>query len=115
MIFNPLIVVPILFTVLINLIYGNYWKNNPPKEINKYYGYRTKTSMKTQERWDFSQKVGAQKMIKYSYYLSLSSFLGFLIKIEYVGLSISISVICIILWAFMLIYKTEMAIRRKFE
>jgi len=30
----------------------------PPKEINKYYGYRSKQSMKNQRNWDFAQKRG---------------------------------------------------------
>lgn len=32
----------------------------PPKKINILYGYRTKTSMKNQSNWDFSQKLASR-------------------------------------------------------
>lgn len=115
MVFNPLIIFPIFIISIINIIFGNYWKNNPPKNINSYYGFRTKSSMKSQERWDFAQKEGAKNLINFSYYLLLFSLFGFLIKVEYIFLSISLSVISILFWAFLLIYKTEKTIRKKFE
>jgi len=36
----------------------------PPKKINSFYGYRTKQSMSSQEKWDFSQKFSAKLMMK---------------------------------------------------
>ncbi|QAA80568.1 SdpI family protein [Aequorivita sp. H23M31] len=114
MTFNPIIFIPILIIGIANIIFGNYWKNKPPKTINYYYGFRTKSSMKSQKTWDFAQKVGARNMINYSYYLLLVSLLNFIIKIDYIILSVSIVVLSILTWAFLLIYNTEMAIRKKF-
>ncbi|MDA9016065.1 SdpI family protein [Flavobacteriaceae bacterium] len=34
----------------------------PPKKINHFYGYRTKTSMKNQEIWDYAQQYSAEKL-----------------------------------------------------
>ena len=31
----------------------------PPKEINSLYGYRTSSSMKSEERWDFAQRFSS--------------------------------------------------------
>lgn len=36
----------------------------PPKRINYLYGYRTKSSMQSQDRWEFAQKYSAKQMIK---------------------------------------------------
>ncbi|MDV6169957.1 SdpI family protein [Flavobacterium sp. DG1-102-2] len=36
----------------------------PPKKINGLYGYRTGSSMASQEKWDFSQKYSAAMMAK---------------------------------------------------
>lgn len=38
----------------------------PPKKINHFYGYRTKTSMRNQQTWDFAQQFSALEMIRTS-------------------------------------------------
>lgn len=38
---------------------GYYFWTNPPKKINKIYGYRTSRSMKSQEAWDYANKYSA--------------------------------------------------------
>ena len=48
----------------------------PPKKINSIYGYRTPSSMKNQERWNFAQKFSAKEIIKMGVFLSLSSTIG---------------------------------------
>lgn len=45
------------------LVIGYIYKINPPKEINHFYGYRTRRSMKNQQIWDYANKIGAQAMI----------------------------------------------------
>src|SRR5690606_21805595 len=35
----------------------------PPKKINGLYGYRTGSSMKNQQKWDFAQKYSAKIMM----------------------------------------------------
>ena len=35
----------------------------PPKKINGLYGYRTGSSMKNQQKWDFAQKYSSKIMM----------------------------------------------------
>ena len=72
---NPLFLIPIL-TGLTFVIAGIIMIIIPPKKINSLYGYRTSSSMKSQERWDFSQKYAAQVLVKFGAILTLSSILG---------------------------------------
>lgn len=52
----------------------------PPKNINSLYGYRTSSSMKSQERWEFAQKYSARWLmilgVAYSLVLYLLSFIS---------------------------------------
>lgn len=34
---------------------GKVLEKNPPKDINDFYGYRTKRSRKSQKAWDYAQ------------------------------------------------------------
>lgn len=72
---NPLFLIPIL-TGLTFVIAGIIMIIIPAKKINSLYGYRTSSSMKSQERWDFSQKYAAQVLVKFGAILTLSSILG---------------------------------------
>ena len=72
---NPLFLIPIL-TGLTFVIAGIIMIIIPPKKINSLYGYRTSSSMKSQERWDFSQKYAAQVLVKFGAILTLSSISG---------------------------------------
>ncbi|MFT4535366.1 MAG: putative membrane protein [Saprospiraceae bacterium] len=45
---------------------GYYFKNNPPKKINKMMGYRTKRSMKSQASWDFAQVYSSGLLFTWS-------------------------------------------------
>ena len=55
--------VGIVFYGLPLLVIGYIYKIRPPKEINHLYGYRTRRSMKSQQIWDYANKIGAQAMI----------------------------------------------------
>ena len=43
------LILPVLMIVL-----GKVFVKKPPKQINGFYGYRTRRSMKNQAAWDFS-------------------------------------------------------------
>ena len=43
------LILPVLMIVL-----GKVFMKKPPKQINGFYGYRTRRSMKNQAAWDFS-------------------------------------------------------------
>lgn len=45
-------IVPLIMT-----IFGFIIKNHPPKKINGIYGYRTSSSMKNNETWEFANKL----------------------------------------------------------
>lgn len=47
--FNDLMI-PIMMIAI-----GYWFKNNPPKNVNWIYGYRTKRSMSSKEAWIFAQ------------------------------------------------------------
>jgi uncharacterized membrane protein len=46
------------------LLLGLLMYKNPPKEINHLYGYRTRQSMSSQEKWDFAQVFAGKLMYK---------------------------------------------------
>ncbi len=46
------------------MIVGLIMQKFPAKKINPLYGYRTTTSMKSQEAWDAAQRIGAAESIR---------------------------------------------------
>ncbi len=109
---NPLINITI-FCGVIFVISGVIMLYFPPKKINALYGYRTKSSMKNQERWDFAQRYSAKEMIKFGVLLSCCSVFGFFSKFEeftnmIIGLGILILIVII------LFIRVEKAINKKF-
>ena len=98
---------------LIMLIIGLLWLKYPPKEINGLYRYRTTSSMKTQSRWDFAQKIGAKEMIKAGAILLIIAPIGTLFNFsEGVGSMVALVVMVGIM--VIMIARVEMFIRRKF-
>lgn len=86
----------------------------PPKKINSLYGYRTKSSMKNLERWDFAQKFSAKEMMKLGAFLMLTSLLAFITNFNntinlIIGLSLTLVGLTI------LFVKVEKAIKVKFS
>lgn len=86
----------------------------PPKKINNFYGYRTGSSMKSQERWDFSQKYSSMQMAKAGVFMILLSFLGKLYPLEEniyqtaAGIAIALAAVVYML------FSTEKAIKKRF-
>ena len=85
----------------------------PPKKINDLYGYRTASSMKSQERWDFAQRYSSGQMIKGGLMLIGAAIAGYFIPISY-EIKIPVGIGLIILVAVYLIVTTERAIKKKF-
>lgn len=85
----------------------------PPKKRNWWYGYRTATSQKSQERWDFAQKYSGRIMV----YLGLGTtglgFLGSLFKLPLLA-SLSAGIAIPLAVCIYLIIATERALRRQF-
>ena len=61
---ESMIVITFFITPIIIFIVGLWMKNRPPKEINRFNGYRTKRSMSSQGAWDFAQTYSAGIMIR---------------------------------------------------
>lgn len=53
-------------------IIGILFYNFPPKKINAFYGYRTSTSLSSQEKWDFAQRYSSKIMLWIGIILALS-------------------------------------------
>lgn len=97
-----------LLTGSIFIIVGFIMYRFPPKKINMFYGYRTMNSMKTQERWDFSQKYSAKELMKFGGIILPLCFLGLYDFPEnYIN-------IIVIFAVFIPILTTEIALRKKF-
>ena len=53
---------------------GKLFIQSPPKEINDYWGFRSKSSMKSKENWEKAQKefgIQSEKLFKYTSLFSL--------------------------------------------
>ena len=85
----------------------------PPKRINSFYGYRTRSSMKSQERWTFSQLYSAKELMKLGVLLMLSGLLGLVYHPD-INTAKMISAGLIILGIVILIIRVESAINKKF-
>lgn len=109
---NPLFLIP-SSSGLIFMLAGFLMLKFPPKKINGFYGYRSSSSMKNQERWDFSQKYAAIEMIKLGVLLTLSSIIGLIFSPDgktamFLGLGL------MILMVVFLLMRIEKAIKNKF-
>ena len=100
-------------TGAIFIVTGLITLKNPPKKINDWYGYRTVSSKKSQERWDFAQKHSSKRMTKVGQLLAILSFPAAVFHIDaMIGTIIAIT---IVLGAgTYLIVNTERALREKF-
>jgi len=110
---NPLFLIPVM-TGLIFVIAGFVMLKFPPKEINGLYGYRTKSSMKNQERWDFAQNYSAKEMVKLGLVLTLTGLFGFLFEPqEMLGMIIGLALMFLMM--ILLIIRVESAIKKTFK
>lgn len=96
------------------LIAGYYMQKKPPKEINHFYGYRTKRSMKNKAQWDFAQHYSAKQLIKSGFWYTLSA-LPFLFVDWDIVVDIVLSFVLLAVFIGYPIYKTEKALKDKFE
>lgn len=108
------IAIPSLYSGIAFAFVGSMLHFSPPSEINGVIGYRTKASMKSQERWDFAQKYSAKFMGICGAAMVVLSLLSYFIPVEaewknIAGLGLLlISAVC-------MIAATEIAIRKRFK
>ncbi|MBB4118385.1 MAG: SdpI family protein [Mesonia hippocampi] len=107
----------VLIGGILLIVTGFLFKKNPPKKINPLYGYRSKSSMKNQTRWDFAQCKSAKELIRSGIFLCATTVFGFIIPENkiYTLYIIGVIAILIILSAIFPIIQTERAIKNKFD
>ena len=85
----------------------------PPKKINYLYGYRTRSSIKNQQVWDFSQKYSAVKMLQLGLFLIVVSLLHIFIPISQDHTTF-IEIGLVILGCIYMFVTTEKALKKNF-
>lgn len=105
----------LFFVSMGGIFYVASWiqQKYPPKKINHFYGYRTSSSMKSQERWEFAQMYSARVMQRWGIFLLLCSPLGLWVTIDEI-LLIGVLMVITIIPAVSIIVKVEKAIKEKF-
>lgn len=106
-------IIPLVMTTV-----GSVLKKHPVTDMKKHSGYNTPTSRKSQEHWDYAQRIAPD------IFLSLGKILGIAVLILSVGIvllqrsvytalcaGIGIGV-AFLVYGF---YKTETEIKKKFE
>lgn len=114
-----------VFMVISNLIVpllmigvGRMMMKNPPKTINRVFGYRTSRSMKNQEAWDFAQVYCGKLWWKTGWIMMPFSVIGMIPVIgkndDFVGGvgAVIITIECIVM--FISIFFVERALAKKF-
>ena len=78
-------------------------KRFPPKQINSFYGYRTRKSMKNIESWNFAQSLSSKKMKNMSFRMIGLGLIMSFVKLEillslWIGLTIVISMVVLVIF-----------------
>ena len=100
-------------TGLIFYVAGYIQFKYPSKKINFLYGYRTTTSIRSQEIWDFSQTLSAKKIQQLGVYLFFGGILAYFINIDhFFAMWIGISLVTGS--PVLLIFQVEKELKRRF-
>lgn len=110
---NPIVDISVCVGIIF-IIIGLFMKFFPPKKINHLYGYRTITSMKSQERWDFAQNYSAKELIKTGFFLVCFGLLVFYLKVE-LPYGVLIGLTVMILTVIILLIRVERKLKSKFD
>jgi len=83
----------------------------PPQKINGLYGYRTQTSMQSQQKWDFAQTYSGKTMILTGLIFTLIAPSKGLFKTNE-SLDLAIGMFCMIIGSILMIVVVEEALRK---
>lgn len=83
----------------------------PPKKINGLYGYRTASSMKNQQIWDFAQTYSAKIMMLTGLIFTLIAPSKGLFKTNE-SVDLAIGMFCMIVGSILMIVVVEKALRK---
>lgn len=98
---------------LIFLLAGYIQHRFPPKKINHLYGYRTSTSMKSQESWDFAQQYSAKKMMQMGTYITALGLLSWKIDLQLFW-SVGIALTIVTIGPLIMLFKVESELKKRF-
>lgn len=105
----------VLLTPAIMILFGKAWQASPPKDINDYYGYRTKRSMLSQDTWNFAHQYFGKLWIWYGVTLIVGSTIAmFIFRSVYEAASIYIIGVQIIILCLPII-PTEQQLKKRFD
>lgn len=83
----------------------------PPKKINGLYGYRTQTSMQSQQKWDFAQTYSAKIMMLTGLIFTLIAPSKGMFKTNE-SVDLAIGMLCMIVGSILMIVVVEKALRK---
>ena len=98
---------------LIFLLAGVIQQRFPPKKINHLYGYRTATSMKSQESWDFAQQYSAKKMMEMGAFITTLGLLSWIIDLQLFW-SVGIALTIVTIGPILMLLKVESELKKRF-
>lgn len=107
---NPLFLI-LSLSGLIFLIAGYIMLKYPPKKINNLYGYRTRQSMESQEKWDVAQLYSSREIIKQGWYAISIAVVGLFLNPNNM-LSMFLAVGIILFSIIVLFVKTEKELKK---
>ena len=89
-------------------------KRFPPKQINFFYGYRTRQSMKNSESWNFAQSLSSSKMKNMSFRLIGLGLIMSFVRLE-ILLSLCIGTTSVISMLVLMIFQIENELKKHFS
>ena len=101
------------------ILFGYIFKNNPPKDINSIYGYRTSMAMKNMDSWKFAHRYFGKLWFVIGIIILPVSIIPmfFFIKqsTDVVGIAGTIIEFIQIVVLLIPIYSTEKALKKEFD
>ena len=92
---------------------GYITKRFPPKKINHLYGYRTKTSMRNQEVWDFAQRYSAREMIKLGIIMLILAGFAWFAEVQFKG-DIFVAIGLTVIFPLVMLFQIETELKKRF-
>jgi uncharacterized membrane protein len=84
----------------------------PPKKMNSLYGYRTPSSMKSKEAWEFAQKYAAAELIKSGVIMIIAGIIIYLLNFSS-KVHTAILIGSLFFFSVFTIIRVEMALKKK--
>ncbi|MFM7729143.1 MAG: SdpI family protein [Flavobacteriales bacterium] len=106
-------VMPQLILSVFFLALGFAMVKFPPRKINPWYGYRTQSSMKSQEAWDYAQRICSRKFILIGVVMLVVALVEWLVGLKPVWCALILTFSPLIAFPY-LIAVVEKQLKRKF-